>query len=158
MTRLDELRTESAQAESRSRSPRLVPARGIGAQASARRVAACATGAAGGAYQSRSAKAKIEEIENAIALLTEQTASLAAQLRQEKRRSSAATRRPGRHSSAGARASQRARAGTGHGPRRARRDGNRVKEVEHERMTAEQRLGPLRDRTNDVRLKEQELA
>jgi chromosome segregation protein len=108
-------------------------------------------------YQSRSAQAKIGEIEGSIRLLTGQTATLSAQLRQEQDALAGCDETPWQTQLQQALQlrSEREQALA------AARDtlegmDSRVREVEQERLAAEQALGPLRDRTNDVRLKEQE--
>ncbi len=108
-------------------------------------------------YQSRSAEAKIGEIQNAIGLLTEQTAALTERIATEEESLGGLdeTQWQDQLQQALVTRSEREQALA------AARDAlegmeTRVKEVEQERMSAEQRLGPLRDRTNDVRLKEQE--
>ncbi|HEX2831182.1 MAG TPA: chromosome segregation protein SMC [Burkholderiales bacterium] len=108
-------------------------------------------------YQARSAQARVTEIENQIGALTAQTGQLAETIAreeealatldetqwQEQLQSSLLTR--------GEREQALAQA-------RDALEGfeTQVKDLEQERLSAEQRLGPLRDRINDVRLKEQE--
>ena len=108
-------------------------------------------------YQARSAQAKVTELESAIAMLTEQTSSLATTIAaeeeslaaldesqwQEQLQAALATRSEREQALAQARDSLEGME-------------SQVKALEQERLAAEQRLGPLRDRTNDVRLKEQE--
>jgi chromosome segregation protein len=108
-------------------------------------------------YQSRSAQSKIGELQNTIGILTEQTAALAASIATEEASLTGLdeTQWQDQLQQALGMRSEREQALA------AARDTlegmeTRVKEVEQERMSAEQRLGPLRDRTNDVRLKEQE--
>ena len=108
-------------------------------------------------YQSRTAQAKVTEIERSIGVLTEQTSALGATIAAEE------------ESLGGLDESEwQAQLQQALGVRSDReqalaqaRDAlegmdTHVKAVEQERMGAEQRLGPLRERINDVRLKEQE--
>jgi chromosome segregation protein len=108
-------------------------------------------------YQARSAETKVTEIENQIGGLTAHTGTLTETIAreeeslasldetqwQEQLQSSLVTR--------GEREQALAQA-------RDALEGfeTQVKALEQERLSAEQRLGPLRDRINDVRLKEQE--
>jgi chromosome segregation protein len=108
-------------------------------------------------YQSRSAAAKIEETQNAIGLLEEQTRTLAESLRREESSLAGCDEAPwqAQLQQVLTQRSERERALA------QARDAvesleTQLKEVEQERLTAEQKLGPLRDRVNDVRLKEQE--
>jgi chromosome segregation protein len=108
-------------------------------------------------YQSRSARAKVEELENSIRTLTAQTAALAQTIAteegglegldetqwQDQLQQALLTRTEREQALAQARDALEGME-------------THVKGVEHERLSAEQRLGPLRDRINDVRLKEQE--
>ena len=108
-------------------------------------------------YQARGAQSKVGELENSIRILTGQTATLQAGLAveeesltrldespwQEQLQQALATRSEREQALAQARDSLEGME-------------TRVRQVEQERLSAEQRLGPLRDRTNDVRLKEQE--
>jgi chromosome segregation protein len=108
-------------------------------------------------YESRSALAKIAEVETAIRLLSEQTTALASNLATEADALAGCDETPWQNQLQEALATRRERE-----QRLAQaRDAlegmeTRLKEVEQERLAAEQRLGPLRDRTGEVRLKEQE--
>ncbi|MEN3352137.1 MAG: chromosome segregation protein [Betaproteobacteria bacterium] len=108
-------------------------------------------------YESRSALAKIAEVETAIRLLSEQTSALASNLATEEDALAGCDETPWQNELQQALATRSERE-----QRLAQaRDAlegmeTRLKEVEQERLAAEQRLGPLRDRTGEVRLKEQE--
>jgi chromosome segregation protein len=108
-------------------------------------------------YESRSALAKIAEVETAIRLLSEQTAALATNLATEEDALAGCDETPWQSQLQDALALRSERE-----QRLAQaRDAlegmeTRLKEVEQERLAAEQRLTPLRDRTSEVRLKEQE--
>jgi chromosome segregation protein len=108
-------------------------------------------------YQSRTAQAKIGEIENSIRLLTEQAGSLTEQLRSQEDALAGCDETPWQTQLQQALQVRSEREQALAGARDALEGmESRVKEVEQERMAAEQRLDPLRNRTNDVRLKEQE--
>jgi chromosome segregation protein len=108
-------------------------------------------------YQSRSARAKVEELENSIRVLTDQTAAFAQNIAAEEgglegldetqwqdQLQQALSMRSEREQAL-ARARDALEGMETH-----------VKGVEQERLSAEQKLGPLRERINEVRLKEQE--
>ena len=108
-------------------------------------------------YESQAAAAKIHEAETAIRMLAEQALALQRSLETEERALAGCDESP-----------WQAQLQTALSVRSEReqalaqaRDAvesieTRLKEVEQERLTAEQRLDPLRERVNDVRLKEQE--
>jgi len=108
-------------------------------------------------FESRAAEAKIIEAENAICRLTEQNTALTANVAEQEETLSGCDETPWQAqlqealSLRGVREQALAEA----------RDSveskeTRLKEVEQERLTSEQRLAPLRERVNEVRLKEQE--
>jgi chromosome segregation protein len=108
-------------------------------------------------FESRSAQAKIDEIENSIRLLTDQTTGLSANLAIETESLASCDETPWQSQLQQALATRSEREKLLAEARDAVEGMEaRLKDVEQERLTAEQRLGPLRDRTNDVRLKEQE--
>jgi chromosome segregation protein len=108
-------------------------------------------------YQTRSAAAKIEETGNAIALLDEQARTLAETLLREETALADCDEAPWQAQLQQALAvrSEREQA-LAHARDAVEAFETQLKDVEQERLTAEQRLQPLRDRVNDVRLKEQE--
>ncbi|HUP95968.1 MAG TPA: chromosome segregation protein SMC [Burkholderiales bacterium] len=108
-------------------------------------------------YRLRSAGAKVEEIESSIGALTEQAAALQANLSAEEEALASCDETPWQAELQQALAARTEREQALAQARDAlEATETRVKEVEHERLTAEQRLDPLRERVNDVRLKEQE--
>ena len=108
-------------------------------------------------YEARSAQAKIGEIETSIRALEEQTAQLESNLAQEEESLAGCDEKPWQDELQQALATRGAREHTLAQARDALEGmETRVKEVEQERLSAEQRLDPLRERGNEVRLKEQE--
>jgi chromosome segregation protein len=108
-------------------------------------------------YQSRSAQAKVAEIENSIGLFTEQIASLAATIAAEEESLNALDEtlpQQQLQQALGVRSEREQALASARDALEGME--SQVKALEQERLAAEQRLGPLRDRTNDVRLKEQE--
>ena len=108
-------------------------------------------------YQARSAEAKIAEIDGSIRMLTEQTGALTAALAAEEQALAGCDETPWQ---AQLQQALQTRSEREQALARARNavEGmeTNLKEVEQERLGAEQRLGPLRERTQEVRLKEQE--
>ena len=109
------------------------------------------------AYQVRSAEAKMADADESIRALTEQTVVLSGNLESEQQSLAACDETPWQAELQVALVTRSERELT----LTQARDGvegmeTRLKEVEHERFSAEQRLGPLRERVNEVRLKEQE--
>ncbi|MGZ5117536.1 MAG: chromosome segregation protein SMC [Burkholderiales bacterium] len=108
-------------------------------------------------FESRSAQAKIDEVENSIRALTDQTTALAGNLATETESLDSCDETPWQSQLQQALVTRSEREKLLATARDAVEGMEaRLKEVEQERLSAEQRLGPLRDRTNDVRLKEQE--
>ena len=108
-------------------------------------------------YQARSAEAKIAEIDGSIRMLTEQTGALTAALEAEAEALAACDETPWQAQL------QQALAGRSEREHALARARNAVegmetdlKAVEQERLGAAQRLGPLRERAQEMRLKEQE--
>jgi chromosome segregation protein len=108
-------------------------------------------------YLAQAAEAKIRDAESSIGMLTEQTAGLAQNLASEEEALEGCDEAPWQAELQRALALRSDRE-TALAQARDAVEGmeTRLKEVEQERITAEQRLGPLRERVNDVRLKEQE--
>jgi len=108
-------------------------------------------------FEARSAESKIAEIESSIRMLAEQAATLTASVASEREALAGCDEAPWQTQLQQALATRSERE---QALARARDvlEGmeTRLREVEQERLSAEQRLGPLRDRVNDVRLKEQE--
>ena len=108
-------------------------------------------------FEARSAESKIAEIESSIRMLAEQAATLTASVAAEREALAGCDETPwqAQLQQALATRSEREQALA---QARDVLEGmeTRLREVEQERLSAEQRLGPLRDRVNDVRLKEQE--
>ena len=108
-------------------------------------------------YRAQAAEAKIVESESAIGTLTEQTAALAKSLAAEEEELKSCDETPWQAQLQQALALRTERESALAQARDALEGMEaRLKEVEHERLTAEQRLDPLRERVNEVRLKEQE--
>ena len=109
------------------------------------------------AYRSRSAQAKIGDVESSIRVLTEQTAALATSLAAEEALLTGCDETPWQKQLQQALAARSEREQMLAQARDALEGmETRVREVEQERLAVEQHLGPMRDRVNDVRLKEQE--
>ncbi len=108
-------------------------------------------------FEARSAESKIVEIEGSIRMLAEQAAALTASVTAEQAALAGCDETPwqAQLQQALATRSEREQALA---QARDVLEGmeTSLHEVEQERLSAEQRLGPLRDRVNDVRLKEQE--
>ena len=108
-------------------------------------------------FESRAAQAKISEAQTAIHRLTEQNAALASSLAEEEEALAGCDEAPWQAQLQQALATRSEREQALAQARDALEGmETRLKDVEHERLTSEQRLGPLRDRVNEVRLKEQE--
>ncbi len=108
-------------------------------------------------FQARSAQAKITDADAAIRELAAQAVALAAGLEAEGASLAACDEAPWQAQLQAA-LTERSEREQGLAQARDTVEGmeTRVKEVEHARLTAEQRLGPLREHVNEVRLKEQE--
>jgi chromosome segregation protein len=108
-------------------------------------------------YRAQAAEAKIGESESAIRTLTEQTTALAKSIAAEEEELKGCDETPWQAQLQQALAVRTERESALAQARDALEGmETRLKDVEHERLTAEQRLDPLRERVNEVKLKEQE--
>ena len=109
------------------------------------------------AFELRSAQAKVEEIESSISSIGERAAASAASLATEETSLAACDETPWQDQLQQALETRAEREQLLARARDALQEmETQLRNIEGERLSAEQRLGPIRDRVNEVRLKEQE--
>ena len=108
-------------------------------------------------YRAQATEAKIHDAESSIRMLSEQTTAFAESLSSEEAALQGCDETPWQAQLQQALALRTEREGALAQARDTVEGAEtRLKEIEQERLTSEQRLGPLRERVNEVKLKEQE--